>query len=63
MWYDRSSARMMIFLGAALAFIGIGIYRLEYMWPGLILMMIGIVVLAFGFIILKFHLKMELMKK
>ncbi|MCL2786230.1 MAG: hypothetical protein FWD81_03285 [Methanomassiliicoccaceae archaeon] len=56
MWYDRSKASMMIFMGAALAFIGIGLYIMGHMWPGVASMMVGMASVVIGFTILKFHI-------
>ena len=62
MWYDRSKASMMVFFGAALAFIGMGVYMMGYVWPGVILMIIGSSVVIIGFTILKFHLMLGFKK-
>jgi len=53
----------MVFAGAAMAFIGIGLYMFDIMWPGVILIMIGIASVVIGFTILKFHMRLAGFKK
>ena len=63
MWYDRSNASMMVFFGAALAFIGIGVRMMDFLWPGVILMIIGVSLVVIGFTILKFYVRLGLKKR
>ena len=63
MWYDRSKASMMLFLGAALALMGIGVYSMGHMWPGIIMMITGVAMVVIGFTIVKFYLMLSFRKK
>jgi membrane-bound ClpP family serine protease len=59
MWYDRSSVTMMIFFGASMALIGIGLYMMEHRTVGFVIMIIGIAAAVIGFTVLKIHLMLD----
>ena len=58
-----STGRMFFFMGAALAFIGMGVIMMEYAVPGVLLLAAGIFVIMIGFAILKLHISVNFRKR
>ena len=50
MWYDKKNMRMLFMFGAALAFVALGLIRMDHALPGAILLCfsVGLVIIAFA---------------
>ncbi|MCL2608058.1 MAG: hypothetical protein FWD92_05865 [Methanomassiliicoccaceae archaeon] len=62
MW-DLARGRMFFMVGAALAFIGMGIITLGHTISGIILFTVGVFLIIVGLSILRLHLSAGLRKK
>lgn len=49
MWYDKRTMTALFYIGAMLTLVGVGLWKLEYTAPGIILTIIGVSSVVLGF--------------
>ena len=59
-WYSKTSMRSLFFLGAMIAFFGLGVILMDLTLPGAILLCIGAGVVVIGMTGLTTHMKVEM---
>ena len=55
MWYSKGNMRMLFMFGAAMAFIGLGLIKMDHPVPGVVLICAGIFLIVISFAVLRFH--------
>ena len=59
-WYSKTSMRSLFFLGAMIAFFGLGAILMDFTLPGAILLCIGAGIIVIGMTGLTTYMKVEM---
>lgn len=63
MWYDKSRMRMLFFIGAGLALVGLGLVTMDHNVIGALLICVAIGLIVIAFAVLRLHMMVSLRRR